>query len=207
MSEITKRSITEEAVPFVFLILMKDINTPGLDTSEGAEYTFGILSTMIREFTPMEFVQLIEKTTCRLNMNFCNGFGTYRDPQKVYASTFTDFIDLSRDDIPPVMDGSVEIDPNGSPFVDQLWGAVGEVIYYTSIIIEPLFNTDGFTAEEQSPFYHHSVASSRLPPICGMNSLRIYQEPFLLVTLVALLNQPTQMMRLVMVLPPLLNQL
>ena len=48
-----------EAVPFVFHVLMKDINNPGLAISEGAEKTFGIISTMIREFTPMEFVQFI----------------------------------------------------------------------------------------------------------------------------------------------------
>ena len=62
--------------------------------------------------------------------------------------TLTDFIALSRDESLPVMDGSVEIDPNGSPVVEKLWGAVGEVMSYTSRLIEPLFNTVGFTAEE-----------------------------------------------------------
>ena len=96
----------------------------------------------------MEFVQLIEKKNCRLNLIFRNGFGTSRDPHKGYASTFKDFIELIHDESPPVMDGSVEIDPNGSPVVEQFWGAVGEVMSYTSRIIEPLFNTVGFTAEE-----------------------------------------------------------
>ena len=62
------------------------------------------------------------------------------------------FIEISRDDIPPVIYVSVEIDKNGSTFVEQLWGVVGEVIYYTSRLIEPMFNTFGVTAEEQSPF-------------------------------------------------------
>ena len=66
--------------------------------------------------------------------------------------TFTDFIELSRDEIPPVVDGSVEIDPNGSLVVEQFWGAVGEVMSYTSRLIEPVFNTVGVTAEDQSPF-------------------------------------------------------
>ena len=101
----------------------------------------------------MEFVQLIEKTTRRLNLIFCNGFGTSCYPQKGYASTFADFIELSRDEIPPVMDGYSEIDPNGSPVVDQLWGAVGEVMSYTSRLIAPLLNNAGVTEEEQSPFY------------------------------------------------------
>ena len=149
VSEITKRNIMAEAVAFVFLVIMKDINKPGLTTSEGAEHNFGILRTMIREFTPIEFVKLIEKTTRRLNLIFRNGFYTSLDTQKGYASTFTDFIELSRDEIPPAMDGSVGIDTNGSLVVEQLWGAVGEVMYYTSILIEPLFNTVGVTAEEQ----------------------------------------------------------
>ena len=50
------------------------------------------------------------------------------------------------------MDGSVEIDPNGSPVLDKLWGAVGKVMSYTSRLIETLFNIVGVTAEEQSPF-------------------------------------------------------
>ena len=49
------------------------------------------------------------------------------------------------------MDGSVEINPNGSPVVEKLWVAVGEVMSYTSRIIEPLLNTVGVTSEEQSP--------------------------------------------------------
>ena len=100
----------------------------------------------------MEFVQLIEKTTRRLNLIFRNVFGTSCDPQKGYASTFTDFIEISRDESPPVMDGYIEIDTNGSPVIDQLWGAVGEVMSYTSILVELLFNNFGVTAQEQSPF-------------------------------------------------------
>ena len=36
VSEITKRNIMEQYVPFVFLFLIKDINKPRLDTSEGS---------------------------------------------------------------------------------------------------------------------------------------------------------------------------
>ena len=82
VSEITKRNIIAEDVPFVFLVLMEDINKSGLASIKVKEHTFGIISTMIREFTPMEFVQLIEKTTRRLNLIFRNGFGSSRNPQK-----------------------------------------------------------------------------------------------------------------------------
>ena len=107
-------------------------------------------------------MQLIEKRTRRLNLIFCNGFVTSRDPQKGYASTFTDFIVLSRDERPPLMNGSVEIYPNGSPVVEKLWGAVGKVISYTSILIQHLFNTVGVAAEEQSPFYRIFLSPTNL---------------------------------------------
>ena len=51
-----------------------------------------------------------------------------------------------------MMGGFVEIYQNVSLVVDQLLGVVGKVMYYTSIFIEPLFNTVWVTAEEQSPF-------------------------------------------------------
>ena len=76
----------------------------------------------------MEFVQFIEKTTRWLNLIFCNEFGTYFDPQKGYALTFTDFIELSRDESLPVRYGSVEIDPNISLVVEQFLGAVDKVM-------------------------------------------------------------------------------
>ena len=50
-----------------------------------------------------------------------------------------------------MMDGSVKIYPNGSPVVEQLWGEVGKVMSYTSRLLEPLSDTAGLPAEEQSP--------------------------------------------------------
>ena len=95
-----------------------------------------------------------------------------------------EYIELIHDEIPPVMDGSVEIDTNGSPVVDQLWGAVGKLMSYTSRLIEPLFNTVWVTAEDQSPLCRILFS----PPTCGKNSSRIYKKNPL-VTLVVLLNQ------------------
>ena len=95
----------------------------------------------------MELVKLTDKTNCRINLIFRNGFGTFRDPQKGYSLTLTDYIELSRDEIPPVIDGSVEIDSNVSLVAEQLWLAVGKLMSYTSRPIEPLFNTVGVTIE------------------------------------------------------------
>ena len=50
-----------------------------------------------------------------------------------------------------MMDGSVEIDPNGYPVVEQLCGAVVKLISYTLRLIEPLLNIVGVASEDQSP--------------------------------------------------------
>ena len=68
----------------------------------------------------MEFVQLIENITHQLRLMFLEGFNTSRDPQKSYEATFRKSVELSRDESPPVMDGSVDVDPAGAPVVEQL---------------------------------------------------------------------------------------
>ena len=47
VSEITKINIMAEAVPFVLLVLMEDINKSGFASIKVKEHTFGIISTMI----------------------------------------------------------------------------------------------------------------------------------------------------------------
>ena len=60
-SMITKRNIVAETIPFMFLLLRSDITKPRHCTSEPAEHAFGMLRLLIREFTSLEFVQLVEK--------------------------------------------------------------------------------------------------------------------------------------------------
>ena len=64
---------------------------------------------------------MIEKIARRMNLMFRHGFGLSRDPQKGYASTLRNFIELCRDETPPAMEGSIVIDANGAPVVEQLW--------------------------------------------------------------------------------------
>ena len=116
--------------------------------------------------------------------------------------TFTDFIELDRDEIPAVMDESVEINPNGYLVVEQLWGKVGELMSYTSRLVEPLFDTVGVAAEEKSPFCRIFLSATNLRE----KFITYPPRTFLLVTLVALLIQATQMMRLVMLPSPCLKQ-
>ena len=101
------------------------------------------------------------------------------------------------------MDGSVEIDPNGFTVVEQLWGAVVKVMSYTSRLVETLFNTVGVTVEELSPFCRIFLSPTDLRD----KSIAYLPRKFPLVTLVALLNQAAQIMRIVMLPLPRLNQL
>ena len=152
VSEITKRNVMAEAIPFVFLTLQRDVTKPGLATSEGAEHTHGMLRTVRREFTMLEFIQMIAKVTRRLNLMFRNDYLATRDPQKGYASTFRAFIELSRDEGMPEMDGSVVIDRNGAPVVQQTRDTVKETTSFASKIIRPLLDTVGVKEGERSPF-------------------------------------------------------
>ena len=63
---ITKRNLVAEVVSFVFIVMCSDITKPRYCTSEPVEHFFGQLRTMIREFTSMEFAQLVEKLNRRL---------------------------------------------------------------------------------------------------------------------------------------------
>ena len=79
---VTKRNPISEAIPFVFIVLQADVSKPGLATSESAEHIFGMSRRVVREFTitTLDFIQIVEKVTRRLNIMFCNGFKPSRDP-------------------------------------------------------------------------------------------------------------------------------
>ena len=110
-----KRNLISEAIPFVFIVLQADVTKPSLATSESAEHIFGISRTVVREFTTLDFTQIIEKVTCRLNIMFHNDFNPSPVPQKGYdGAPFADFIGLSRDTNCVGTDGaSIVIDTEG----------------------------------------------------------------------------------------------
>ena len=62
-SKITKRNVVSEVLPFFFLVLCSDFVKPRAGTSESAEHHFGLIRTLIREFTTLECAQLLEKQT------------------------------------------------------------------------------------------------------------------------------------------------
>ena len=79
---VTKRNLISEAIPFVFIVLQADVTKLGLATSEPAEHIFGMSRRVVREFTTLDFTQIIEKVTRCLNIMFRNGFKPSHDPQK-----------------------------------------------------------------------------------------------------------------------------
>ena len=96
-SIITKRNIVAETIAFIFLVLRSDITKPRHCTSEACEHMFGCLRTMVREFSCLDFVQMIEKHIRRLELMYKHLFSPSRDPQKGYQSTFGDFFKYTCD--------------------------------------------------------------------------------------------------------------
>ena len=152
-SVITKRNVVSETVAFIFLVLCSDMGNPRLATSEPGEHHFGQLRTLIREFTTLEFAQLVEKHIRRLNLMYKNFFRPTRDTKKAgYQATYDDFFKYTVDDSAPMMEGTVKIDPNGDHVATQVWPTVEKLISYSSELMTPLFSTLGVTKDEMSPF-------------------------------------------------------
>ena len=151
-SEITKRNVVSEVIPFFFLVLCSDFAKPRGGTSESAEHHFGLMRSMIREFTTLECAQLLERQSRRLRQMYKNMFRPTCDPQKGYQATYNDFFHYSVDPSPGVMNGTVDIDPSGDYVANQLWPAVQELISYSSGLMRHLMTTLGVTGDELSPF-------------------------------------------------------
>eukprot|EP00957_Ditylum_brightwellii_P104818 7989322-Ditylum_brightwellii.AAC.1 len=56
---------------------------------------FGQLRLIIREFTSLEFAQLVEKQVQRLMLMYKHGFRPSWDPREGYQETFEDFFDFT----------------------------------------------------------------------------------------------------------------
>ena len=151
-SAITKRNIVNETIAFIFLVLRSDVPNPRYCTSEPAEHTFGLLRTMIREFTTLEFAQLVEKLTRRLRLMYKNNVRPSHERQKGYMSTFDNFFEYSMDQNLPYMEGAVDIDKEGDFVAKQLWPVVCELISFSHGMMTQLLTTLGVAANERSPF-------------------------------------------------------
>ena len=88
-----------ETIAFMFIVLQSDVPKLRRCTSESAEHTFGMLRQIIREFTFLEFAQLVEKQTRRLKQMHRYRFCPSRDPSKSYRATYEDFYDYTCDSV------------------------------------------------------------------------------------------------------------
>ena len=135
------------------IVLQADVTKPGLATSESAEHIFGMCRTIVREFTTMEFTQIMEKVTRRLSLILSGGFKPSRDPQKGYGATFAEYVALCRDKNDVGSDGAtVVIDPSGKHIAEQMWDSVKSVTTYAKNLVQPLLQTLGVPESEKSPF-------------------------------------------------------
>ena len=60
-SIITKRNVVSAIIPLIFLCIRDDVQHSRFCTSEAIEHTFGNNRLICREFTVLNFCQLIEK--------------------------------------------------------------------------------------------------------------------------------------------------
>jgi len=84
---ITKRNWMVECLGLAFLIMRADICQPHRLTSEPSEHTFAILRNMIREFTVLDFTNLIRKLD-RFWISLMNGnLKAFRETRHGYGAT------------------------------------------------------------------------------------------------------------------------
>ena len=149
----TKRNVVSETISFMFMVMCSDMDNPRLGSSEPGEHYFGQLRTLIREFTTLEFSQIVEKHVRRLNLMYKNLFRPTRETTPDgYQVTFENFFDYTVDTSSPLMDGTVKIDPSGDFVAKQLWPKVKTLISYSSELMSGLLSTLRVSKEEMSPF-------------------------------------------------------
>ena len=121
---ITQRNIVSETINFAFIVLCSDIINARYCISEPGEHYFGDLHGLIREFTTLEFVQLVEKLVHRLNIIYKEHFCPTHDAKHGYEAIHDDFFKYSVDQTSPLMEGTIAIDPDGDYVAKQVWPAV-----------------------------------------------------------------------------------
>ena len=81
-SIITKKNVVSAIIPLIFLCIRDDVQYSRFCTSEVIEHSFGNNRLICREFTVLNFCQLIEKQSRRLKLMYKHNFTPSRDPQK-----------------------------------------------------------------------------------------------------------------------------
>jgi len=99
ISHITKQNIVYEVIGLVFIILISKVVHPHFTTTEPLEHLFGDLWSMTREFTILEFVQLIVKLAWQYESLLRGNLLPSWDPKKGYQAMATEFLQVTIDSI------------------------------------------------------------------------------------------------------------
>ena len=152
-SIVTKRNVVSAVIPLIFIFIRPDVQHSRFCTSEPIEHTFGNNRAICREFTVLNFCQLIEKQMRRLKLMYQHKFCPSRDPKKGYQATYADFFEYSmsagskRDS-----DDNVHMFDDSDFIAKELWDTVRKLISHSNNLMTNLFNVVGVLREELSPF-------------------------------------------------------
>ena len=118
--ETTRRNVISEAIALMFFVLRNDVCKPRPLTSDPSEHNFGVFRSIIREFTVMQFIQLVKRTNQRIDAIFKGRFKTAKGRNKGYLFTLGSYIQSNIESISKYDYGPVKIDPNRTNIVTQI---------------------------------------------------------------------------------------
>lgn len=152
-SIVTKRNVVSAVIPLIFIFIRPDVQHSRFCTSEPIEHTFGNNRAICREFTVLNFCQLIEKQMRRLKLMYQHKFCPSRDPKKGYQATYADFFEYSMSaGLKRDSDDNVHMFDDSDFIAKELWDTVRKLISHSNNLMTNLFNVVGVLREELSPF-------------------------------------------------------
>ena len=162
-SVITKRNIVSSVIPLVFLCIREDVHHSRYCTSEPIEHTFGNNRAICREFTVLNFCELIEKQIRRLKLMYKDGFNPSRDPQKGYQATYNEFFEYSVSSRNKGVGENIDsLLHDGDYIAKQLWDTITKLITVSNNHMRKLFEVIGVPRKEISPFCQHFSTLEKL---------------------------------------------
>ena len=136
VSIITKRNFVSAIILLSFLCIRDDVRHSRFCTSEAIEHTFGNNRLICREFTVLNFCQLIEKQIRRLKLMYRHNFTPSRDPQKEYQATYADFFEYSMSaGSEGRLDENDELFHGGDFIAKESWCPVSKLISHSNDIM------------------------------------------------------------------------
>ena len=152
-SIVTKRNVVSTIIPLIFLWKRDDVQHSRFCTSEAIEHTFGNNRLIFREFTVLNFSQLVEKQVRRHKLMYKHNLNQSRDPQKGYQATYADFYEYSiSTGSEDRLDKNIELFHGGDFIAKELWSTVSKLISHSNDIMQNILKAVGVPEKEMSPF-------------------------------------------------------